>query len=490
MKKVLFIVLSCILLFPGIACYARESGEVVNISILTRGTDGNAREAEVIAAMNDYSAEKIGVTITFHAVPVAEFKETLSRQIAAKDDLDLTFVASYTGFADLVSKGGLTDLTDLLSKDQFADLRAVVPEDIWAASSVNGRNYCVPNYKETPFAETLITPVALADSIKEKYGIDFNEIKIDTFRDWSKLEEYLLAAKEEGIKYPALTNEIDMFLSAQLKSDTQYELIGPNSFSPYVLNKETLQVSNIFENPDFRTYFETTARWNELNLWSEDNISLDWDSRDQVEAIQYGIYPANAVPDNAVQQSVAWGHPVYSINITPSVILSTGALGSAWAIPAYSSKAEAALKWVQLIETDQVFADLFIYGIEGIDYTRDSAEVVTKIPDSGWKNSVWKITSFETPSILSSQSLDHKQKYRDFNANGTLAMLFSFAPDYTAIESEIAAINAIFMEEYHLYTLGFYTPENLADTMARYKAAGDDTVIAELQKQVDAYLAK
>ena len=68
MKKVLFIVLSCILLFPGIACYARESGEVVNISILTRGTDGNAREAEVIAAMNDYSAEKIGVTITFHAV--------------------------------------------------------------------------------------------------------------------------------------------------------------------------------------------------------------------------------------------------------------------------------------------------------------------------------------------------------------------------------------------------------------------------------------
>lgn len=469
---------------------ATAPGEVVNITVLTRGMDGNSREADVIAAMNEYSKEKIGVTITFTTTAAADFAETLSRQIAAKDELDLTFVASYTGFTDLVNKGGLMDLTDLLAQDQFADLRAVMPEEIWTASSVGGKNYCVPNYKETPFAETLITPVSLADTIKEKYGIDFNALQIESFRDLDKLEEYLLAAQAEGVKYPALTNEQDMSLSALLKSDTEYELIGTNIFTPYVINKQTHQVSNIFENPDFLSYFETMARWNDLGLWSEDNIPLDWNPRDFVNSADYAIYPANAVPDNAAQQSATFGHDVYSIYITPATILSTGALGSTWAIPAYSQKAEAALKWVQLLETDQAFADLFIFGIEDVDYTRDSADVVTKISDSGWKNFTWKVTSYETPSILSSQAADLKQQYRDFNAQGVLGVLASFTPVYDAVESEMASVSAVYNEEYHLYTLGFYTPDHLADTVARYKAAGDDAIIAELQRQVDEYLAQ
>lgn len=466
------------------------AGEVVNITIFQRGTNGNADEAKVISAMNEYSAKKIGVTITYTAAAAAEYLSELSRKIAAKDDLDVAFVASYTGFDDLIDKGALLDITDTLKDNKYAELRAVMPEDIWTASSVNGKNYCVPNYKETPFAETIITPVKLADTIKEKYGVDFSSIEVGSFRDLDNLKEYLLDVKKEGIKYPALTNEQDMSLAALLRSDTEYELIGNDVFSPYVMNKETHKVSNMFNNPDFKSWFEEMALWNNLGLWSEDNISLDWDPRSFVKSTDYGIYPCNAIPDNANQQSTSWGHQVYDKYITPATILTTGTIGSTWAITSYSPKAEAAMKWIQLVETDHTYADMFIYGIEGVHYTRDSEDVVTKIQDSGWSNSTWKTTCFETPSILSTQSPDIKQKYRDFNASGKLGVLTSFTPNYDDIKNEIASVKAIYNEEYQLYTLGFYTTDNLPSTVSKYEAAGDSTIITELQKQIDAFLTK
>lgn len=461
--------------------------EVVNLVVLHRGNVGNSKEADVIAALNEYSAEKIGVTITWIPVDAAEFPERLSRMIAAKDELDLTFVASYTGYADLATKGGLADLTDMLNADEYAELRAVMPQAVWDASSINGRNYCVPNYKETPFVSTLVTPAALADAIKEKYGIDFNAIELESYRDMAELEPYLDACVAEGVKYPMMTNEVDMFVAAIMKSDTKYELVGNDSFLPYVMNKETHKVSNLFNNPDFADWFETMAKWNEKGYWSEDNIPMDWNPRDQWALNTWGIYPQNGIPDNAAQQTVSMGQPVYSINLGPATISSSGSLGSAWAIPAYSKKTEAALKWINLIQTDRFFADTYVYGIEGVNYKRVSDDVVEIIPDSGWSNGRWKSCNFEVASITAADSPDLKQKYRDFNNAGELAALASFTPDFTNVQSELASVKAISTEVYHLYTLGFMTPEDLSDTVASFKAAGDDVIIAELQKQVDAY---
>ena len=104
-------------------------------------------------------------------------------------------------------------------------------------------------------------------------------------------------------------------------------------------------------------------------------IPIDWNPRDQWPLDTWGIYPQNGIPDNAKQQSVSMGQPVYSINLGPSTISSTGSLGSTWAIPAHTQKAEAAMKWINLIQTDRYFADTYIYGVEGVNYTRVSDDV-------------------------------------------------------------------------------------------------------------------
>lgn len=464
--------------------------EIVNIHVFQRGANGNPMEAEVIAAMNEYSAEKIGVTITFEAIAAAEFTEALSRKIAAKEELDVAFCASYTGLNDLINKGGLLDLTDLLKQDEYSALRAVMPEEVWDASTNSGRNYCVPNYKETPYSLHALTPQGLADTIKDKYGIDYNAIEIGSFRELNKLTDYLVAAQKEGIKYPALSNEANTSLTSLAQSDTEFELVGTDYFSPFMLNKETKQVVSVFEDPAFLPYFENMKNWNELGLWSEDNISLTFDPRPFVNSQDYAMYIVSEIPDQVAQQSATYGHPVYSIPIGPATILSTGTLGSTWTIPAYSDKVEAAMKWIQLVETDQAYADMFIFGIEGVNYNRISDQIVELIPDSGWSNATWKTTCFETPSIKSTDNPNLKELYREFNAKGVPGILNGFIPDYSNVESEMAAATAIFNEVYHLYTLGFMTADDLADTVAQFKAAGTDKIIAELQSQVDAFLAQ
>lgn len=469
------------------AAEAPAESEIVNLVVLHRGNVGNTMEKEVIAELNRYSAEKIGVTITWIPVDAAEFGERLSRMIAAKDELDLTFVASYTGYADLVAKGGLMDITDMLHSDEYAELLDLMPKAVWDSSTIKGRYYCVPNYKETPFVTTLVTPVALADTIKEKYGVDFNAIEIGSYRELDKLNPYLDACIAEGVKYPMLTNELDNFIGQYMRSDTKYELIGTDARMPYVMNKETHEVSNMFENPDFIDWFEIMTSWNEKGYWHEDNIPIEWNPRDQWALDTWGIYPQNGIPDNATQQSVSMGQPVYSINMGPATITANGTLGSTWAIPAHTQKAEAAMKWIKLIQTDRYFADTYIYGIEGVNYNRISEDVVEVIPNSGWSNGRWKTCNYENASITSADSPDLKAKYEEFNNAGVLAELASFTPDFAAVESEKAAVQAVLNEVYHLYTLGFMTKDDLADTVASFKAAGDDVIIAELQKQVDEF---
>ncbi len=465
----------------------KGADETVNLVLAIRGCLGNAREQEVIDAMNAYSAEKIGVTITFLPTEVSEYTDTIARYLAAKDDIDICFMANYTGFVDLARQGALMDLTEYVHSPEYEKLYGVMPETIWEGSLIDGKNYCVPNYKESAVGYDLMTPKALADTIKEKYGIDFNAIECRNMWDLGNFEEYVEAAKQEGVGYPVLDYDLDLFF--WLQADDRYEWADSTTNIPIVHNKETHEISLVYENEDFLPYFELIRSWNKKGYYNEEELLDGFQETQILQSGDYGLASWTTVPDNEQSACDMFGTEVYINGFDNKYITQTSVIGSTWAVAAHSKNAESALKWIQLMETDTEFADLFVYGIEGTDYTRTDDGRIEDIADSGWLNGTWKVTSYETASVLTTKSEDYKEQYTMFNNAGVLSDIAGFRPVYDKIETEKAALSALQAEVQDLYYMGFYGPENLEDTVTKCKSAGSDAVIEELQAQLDAYLA-
>ena len=96
---------------------AEQPQETTNIVVYYRANVQNSDKA-VIEAMNEYSEEKIGVTITYTPIPSSEYKDKLSMDLAAKADIDLCWMANYTGLKALAEQGALMELTDILAENE------------------------------------------------------------------------------------------------------------------------------------------------------------------------------------------------------------------------------------------------------------------------------------------------------------------------------------------------------------------------------------
>ena len=171
------------------------------------------------------------------------------------------------------------------------------------------------------------------------------------------------------------------------------------------------------------------------------------------------------------------------------IVTSSAVLGSAYAISAKSKNADACLKFLELLDTDTKLADLYVYGIEGEDYTRDADGIVTRVENPGWKMDVWCSVNVMAPSLSNTDAKDKKEQYTKMNDEAVETKLMGFRPDFTAVTSEMAAINSVVNEQGWLFEAGFSDPDTALPTfLADLKTAQIDTIIAELQKQYDEWL--
>ena len=457
-----------------------EQKEVTTISMYMRTVDDQAAEKDVIDAMNAYSAEKIGVTIKFQSFSAGEYVDKVTMGLAAKEDIDLVWTANFAKFLTLCREGALMELTDLLQESP--ELYNILPEKDWESTEVGGKRYIVPNYKEAFFGYSTMTPIAMADTVKEKYGIDFNEIECDNFYEIGNYEEYILACMKEGAEMPCpVSIRFDYAPYTE-----KYEMLD---IFPYLMEKDTHKVVLAYETPEYADYVELMVKWNQLGIWKEEQLMSDYKFEPFLKSGSYAISGWTTVPDNVNNAMTRYGVPVYLHEVGEKYVTSSSNLGSGWAIANYSQKADACLKWLELVNTDQEFADLWIYGIEGKQYTRDENGIVTMIPDSGWTNATWKATNFMIPSLLSTEALDKKEQYKAANAEAKGTVSLGFRADMTPVSNESSAISAIVSEHNAMLVSGFYSTDKLQEIINDCKAAGSDTILAELQKQIDEFFA-
>lgn len=103
---------------------------------------------KVIAALNEYTKEKIGVTIDYTVIANPDYKEKMPTLINSGEYFDICFTADWTtNYVQFVAKDAFMDITDAV-KQYAPETYEFIPESLWKAVSVNGKIYGVPSYKE------------------------------------------------------------------------------------------------------------------------------------------------------------------------------------------------------------------------------------------------------------------------------------------------------------------------------------------------------
>ena len=116
---------------------SQKPQELVDIVWYVYAAAVRNNEKNVVAAMNEYSKEKIGVTVTLNTLLSTDYKNKLSMDLASDADIDMMFLASWQGQQDLIQSKAVMDITDLLPN--YPKLLAVMPEEIWTSAEFGGR---------------------------------------------------------------------------------------------------------------------------------------------------------------------------------------------------------------------------------------------------------------------------------------------------------------------------------------------------------------
>lgn len=426
--------------------------------------------------------QALNVTIDMvRPATAGEYNEKLPLQLASDEKMDIGFDAG-SNFVNRVYQDAYYDISEFLEGDEFYD---VIPEALWAGVTLNGGIYGVPTLKE--IGEQWVF-YAQTDVVKEA-GLDPENI---TTLSLAEFEPILKVLKERD--YAVLhagKNQVKYLMKMGLIR--KYDYVDDKCLA-VVDREEGKTIVNGFETEEFVETIKLMYDWNQKGYIFEDaltrtNFSTGIYSNGEK---RYGLNIQGYAPQGEVSMA---GDPYYlDITVLPltAPIVNNGTTqGSINAVYKKSENPERAYEFLKLWNTDPDVKNAFTYGVPGRHYVLIDGQVqYVENAKSMYTSQSWRTGNRLISYTLTSENKDKWDSYAEFNASAIPAVNNGFYVDTTSISAKLSTCNAVVDEYLTPLMLGFVEPEKgIAQLQEQLKAAGIDEVVAEIQKQYDAWLA-
>jgi len=424
--------------------------------------------------VNKIIKPKINATVKLKPIDFGSYTTKLNTASAAGEEFDLVWTANWAfNYDENVKKGAFLPLDELI--DQYAPVtKETIPQFTWDATKHQGEIYAVPNY------QTMISRYGF-NVIKEyadKYGLDPSKVK--SFED---LEPFLEQIKqnEPGI--------IPFMLVGPLTKFHQF-LYGYDDFG-VKLDDETFKVNFIESSPEYKQFAELMHRWFEKGYINEDastvkQIDSSHNGKFAV-SIEYTMKPGYEAEIKAKNG----GRDIIGIPLTDVTTTRTSNIATLTAISRTSKNPERAMMLLELVNTDRELFNLLSFGLEGKHHEKLSDNVVKTNPNGGYVASNWVFGNVFNGYLIEGQAEDTWEVTKKLNESAFVQPTFGFNFDDTAVKAENANLAAIRAEYEPLLLTGTVdTNEYLPQYLDKLKKAGMDKVHAELQRQLDAWVAE
>ncbi|SHK84529.1 putative aldouronate transport system substrate-binding protein [Anaerocolumna jejuensis DSM 15929] len=453
-------------------------------------SDQQADQDQVWEDMNKKLAAKANVKIDFRPIPMGEFDDKMKLISSSGEDYDLAFTANWlNNFYDNVGREAFLPLDDLYEK--HPELKEQCPEWLSNVAKSNGKLYAIPNMQ---IVATQLGLVIRKDLV-EKYNFDPSTIK--TTDDLiNKLPAFLdkIVANEPEIRVP--------FLPQQLWGIWDYEGIstGTASGSAYGYayikkgdtNMKVISSDDFAAFPENKAYSQLQFDWAQKGYFGNDiTLLTDVDklqTAGQVAAVLNIYKPGN-------DASLAVKYPGYEFVTVPvgTAYTSSSSGGACMtAINVNSKNPEAAMNALAAVYTDKEIFNELLFGLPGTHYNMADETHAEPVANTKYNLSAyaWVLGNQFNSYLLPGQDDNTWTETEKMNNDAEISVLRGFTVDPTPIQSQLAQLNAVAKEydKFELLAKDQASYEKvLAEKVEKDKKAGIDDVVAEVQRQIDAW---
>jgi putative aldouronate transport system substrate-binding protein len=449
------------------------------------GNFPQAEQDQVFAEVNKVLKSKINATVDFKPIGFGEYDQKMQVVIASGEPYDLAFTANWiNNYTQNVAKGAFLPLDDLLAKYAPKSF-ASVPKTFWDATKVKGKIYGFVNEQISARTPSVMIPKALAD----KYKLDLNAIS-------GKINADSLNLLEPFIQSVIKDNPQKSFISGMVQFTDAFSfetIAGINVPGAVEYSDANLKVINQFETAQVKKFAATMRDWNAKGyLNSKERISKKTDEWTDGKAGKWVLNIGGAFkPGGENLSSSLGGEPYVEVPSGTAHLTTGGIIATMHAINRNSKNPERAMMLLELLNTDKDLYNLLNFGMKDKHYKIDADGFM--IPGDGQKgynpNVPWMFASNYLANVEKGMPKTVWEDTKKVNASAVPSKLLGFSFDAEPVKAEIGKTSAVFDEYARAIDLGVTTEEKYNEFVAKLKTAGSDKIIAEMQKQIDAWKA-
>lgn len=455
--------------------------EVVTLTFATLGAE-SVCQPQVLEAINKKLLAD-GLNIQVQIKYVDDYWNKLALDIAGGTEYDLAWAHSST-LSELVNKKVYQPITEALNT-VGTDLKAKTPEHVLKSGSIGDDVYAIPRViPTTGFSNTFDVRKDLMD----KYNME----DITTVEE---LEAYFQAVldNEDGM-FPYVGGNIQVLFPAY---GNYHYLIGDGIYALYVDPADPeLTVKSAWESDAYAQMFNKKKEWADKGWLVSDVTAIESGDNGydygKVAAVDSNVMRLTERVDN-IANNIGGDAEGYTVYLEPETRWIFSAGDNMLAVPSSSKHVNEAVQLIQWFKCNQENYDLWSYGVEGVNYNLNGEAVDTSAiaPENVWSPMTWMWNDIDMARFSSNFSEEGLQRLIDWDSKSKTSPLLGFTVDQTNIKAEVSQITAI-MGEYR-WDLGnglIAWDDVKDDVITALYDAGLQTVIDEVQAQVNAYVGK
>lgn len=449
------------------------------VKILAPGDASTDDCAKISEAASKITEEKFNTKVELTRVGFGSYDQQVNLTLASSEKLDLMY--EYCGnVTSAISSGQIVPITDYL--DSYgSDMKSQISDSDWKCVTFNGDIYGVPANKEKATGWGFAMNKEMADAT----GIDYSSIKTE-----EELEPLLEKVKEMYPDvYPIVSHNGSMSLM------TDQDDLGGDIGSLESASGDNTTVINYYGTDEYMNEMKLRYDWAQKGLIMPDASTSTENANSLIGAGKgFGRF-TNTKPGIEKEMEKEVGKEVVVLEMVKPYTTTTR-VDIVWYVPHNSEKPERAVQVLNEIYTNPDLANLFINGLEGKHYEFvDKEKGIVNYPEgvnasnTGYTSLPWAWPNETISYIWEGLDSDIWDQIQEFNKDATVSPAKGFAWDNTNVQNEVTACANVTAKYGPALECGSLDPETtIPKFLDELKAAGADTIIAEKQKQLDAWL--
>ncbi|SDD04460.1 putative aldouronate transport system substrate-binding protein [Paenibacillus sp. UNCCL117] len=460
---------------------AKETEKLVELNVAFPIFGSVPKDLAVVQeSINKIAEQKIKATVKLTPISFGNWEQQVNLMLSSNEKLDLMVVTSNL-YSGLVAKGQIVALDKLLEA-HGQGIKKSMDSAYLNAAQIAGSTYAVPTIRDFAASQGLTMRKDLVD----KYQIDVSKI-----RTLDDVEALLRLIKD---KEPNLTPLVPGNIGrTMLDSYRWFDTLG-DSMGVLPNYDNNLKVENLYETKEYADFVKKMRSWYSSGLILKDAATNKTSQFDLLKSNRGFGYFSNMKPGFEQQESKSSGVPVVTANLVQPVSTTMTVTNIMWGIPINSKTPEKAMEFLNLMYSDKEIVNLFDWGVEGKHYTVKADNMIdypegVDAKTSGYSLNMGYLFGNQFLSyVFNGEDAKIWEKMDQFNKSAIKSKALGFTFDASAVKAEYAAVSNVVTQYKLPLETGSVDPEKtLPEFISKLKSAGIDKIIAEKQKQLDAW---